>query len=226
MARAFADLFPGEGVEVVEGAQGVAGREPRLDLPLAGRTDRWIFEELARRAGVSLEHDTLARLRARYLDHLVREIGEPVYAKRILPGVPALLDQLSRHDEVCLGLLTGNAAGGARIKLEHFGLWRYFVAGGFGDAALDRTAVFEAALEAVADASGVRFAAHDVVVVGDTPLDVEVAIVAGARSVAVATGPYAVESLWSAGADEVLADLDDLEAALRALRVPGTQPGA
>lgn len=188
-------------------------------VSLAGRTDRWIFAESARRHGVEIDDLGVARLREAYLQHLVREIQEVGSGQRVLPGVRALLDRLSAHDDVCLGLLTGNVADGARIKLEHFDLWRYFVAGGFGDVAWDRTAVFDAALGAVSATCGVTFDPANVVVVGDTPLDVAVAVETGARSVAVATGTYSAESLWDAGADEVLEDLGDLSAAMRALGV-------
>lgn len=213
VARACASMFP-----------------PELDgdrfegVPLAGRTDRWIFAEYARRHGVEIDGAGLARLREAYLQHLIREIQEEGSGRRVLPGVRTLLERLSGRDEVCLGLLTGNVADGARIKLEHFDLWRYFVAGGFGDSALDRTTVFHAALAAVAATSGVSFDPEDVVVVGDTPLDVAVAVETGAWSVAVATGTYSAEALWDAGADEVLEDLGDLSAALRALRIADPLP--
>lgn len=216
VARACADVFAVD-----------AGVGHRLDgVPLAGRTDRWIFAEFARRHNVEIDPAGLARLREAYLAHLACEIREPSPDKRVLAGVRALLDRLSDHDDVYLGLLTGNMAEGARIKLEHFDLWRYFVAGGFGDTALDRTAVFEAAMAAVRSASGVAFASEDVVVVGDTPLDVAVAVETGARSVAVATGTYATESLWDAGADDVLDDLADLSLALRALRLRDSAPSS
>jgi phosphoglycolate phosphatase len=54
--------------------------------------------------------------------------------------------------------------------------------------------------------------------VGDTPLDVAAAREAGARAVAVASGPYAPDALRAAGADAVLEDLRDTAAVLRALR--------
>lgn len=212
VARAFADVFP------------LSSGEIRLEaVPFAGRSDRWIFAEFARHIGVSVEPSDLARLRVSYLEHLAREIQAPHAGKRVLPGVRTLLERLRDHDDVCLALLTGNVADGARIKLEHFDLWRYFRAGGFGDVSLDRTAVFEAALAAASDTHGVTFAPEDAVVVGDTPLDVAVAVETGARSVAVATGTYSAESLWEAGADEVLPDFDDLAAALRALQLPGAR---
>ena len=45
--------------------------------------------------------------------------------------------------------------------------------------------------------------------VGDTPLDVEAALAAGARAVAVATGSYPAADLTAAGAHVVLPDLTD-----------------
>jgi phosphoglycolate phosphatase-like HAD superfamily hydrolase len=57
----------------------------------------------------------------------------------------------------------------------------------------------------------------DVVIVGDTPLDVAVAVAGGTRSVAVATGGYDVKTLRATGADVVLNDLSDIPAVLDAM---------
>jgi phosphoglycolate phosphatase-like HAD superfamily hydrolase len=56
---------------------------------------------------------------------------------------------------------------------------------------------------------------RDVIVVGDTTLDVACAVAAGARSVAVATGPSDAETLRKSGADVVFDDLSDTRAFLR-----------
>jgi phosphoglycolate phosphatase len=55
------------------------------------------------------------------------------------------------------------------------------------------------------------------VLVGDTPLDVAAGRAGGARTVAVATGPYRADELAATGADAVLEDLRDPEAALAAI---------
>ncbi len=60
----------------------------------------------------------------------------------------------------------------------------------------------------------------DVVVIGDTPLDIAVAVAGGARSVGVATGSYGVEQLLASGADAAFPDLADAERVLAALRRP------
>jgi phosphoglycolate phosphatase-like HAD superfamily hydrolase len=53
--------------------------------------------------------------------------------------------------------------------------------------------------------------------VGDTPLDVGAAQVAGARAVAVASGEFSVADLTASGADAVLPDLTDTAAVLAAI---------
>jgi phosphoglycolate phosphatase-like HAD superfamily hydrolase len=135
-----------------------------------------------------------------------------------MPGVRALLDDLSTRDDVCLALLTGNFEGGARTKLEYFDLWRYFGCGAYGEDGPDRNSLLAVALERAA-ACGVAAHPARTVVVGDTPHDIAVAAAGGARSVAVATGSYSVEELAEAGADVVLADFSDLQQTLRALGV-------
>jgi phosphoglycolate phosphatase len=204
LANAFQDLFE------IDRFQGV---------PMAGRTDTWILTELISRHALTVDASTLQLLRDSYLTHLERQMHTPVPGKGILPGVGRLLDVLAARDDVRLALLTGNLAAGARVKLEYFNLWHYFVCGAFGDDTPDRNALFAQGMDRVAALDGVPPRAADAVVVGDTPFDVEVAVASGARSVAVATGSYDTVALRAAGADAVLTDLSDLPAVLQALGI-------
>jgi phosphoglycolate phosphatase-like HAD superfamily hydrolase len=134
-----------------------------------------------------------------------------------MPGVHALLDALTVRDDLALGLLTGNFAEGARIKLEHFDLWKYFAFGAFGDDAADRNALVPVAVER-ARARGVGgVTPADVLVVGDTPHDVACALAVGAVPVGVATGGFSVDQLRASGAEIVFEDLSDREAFLKLL---------
>lgn len=186
---------------------------------MAGRTDRWIFTEMAALHGVALNEGAYERLREAYVAHLVRELDRPTPDKRVLPGVRPLLDHLAERDDVTLGLLTGNAAAGARIKLEHFDLWRYFRGGGFGDEASERASLFAAAITAIATETGQTFSPDETIIVGDTPHDVAVARAVGSRCLAVATGGFGPDALVAAGAELVLQDFTDLSRALAALGV-------
>jgi len=195
-------------------------RDAFRGMPMAGRTDSWILADAAIAHGVPPHAPALARFHDVYLAHLVREIEHPGASRKgIMPGVRQLLDALVPRDDVYLALLTGNFEAAARIKLEYFDLWRYFSCGAFGDEAPDRNGLLPRAVAAVAACGGPAFAAGDVVVIGDTPLDIACAAHSGARSIGVATGSYGVEDLRVAGADVVFADLSDTNAVLHALTI-------
>lgn len=205
MNRAFEDVF------------GIAGAFDGVEM--AGRTDKWILGDAAARAGVDLSDDNFHRFRDRYCLRLTDALREPAPGKGVLPGVRRLLETLDTRDDVFPALLTGNCEEGARIKLQHFDIWKFFRCGAYGDDVTDRNHLFEIAIQR-AEASGApRVQPSDVVVVGDTVLDVACAKAAGARSVAVATGPCDVETLRKSGADVVVRDLSDTEAFFRMLGV-------
>jgi phosphoglycolate phosphatase-like HAD superfamily hydrolase len=183
-------------------------------IPMAGRTDAWIVGQMAQRHGVSCDGPTLERFRQRYLAHLRRELDVPHPEKGVLPGIRAVLDALMSRSDAHVALLTGNFEAGARIKLDYFDLSGYFRGGAFGDDCHDRNALLPVALDRVQQGGGPAFTPADAVVIGDTPLDIAVAVASGARSLGVATGGYSAEQLRASGADVVLDDLRDLQQAL------------
>jgi phosphoglycolate phosphatase len=186
-------------------------------VQMAGRTDKSILEDGAGRAGISLTDSTLQHFRLRYLERLLETLSEPGPRKGILPGVQPLLQALAQRPDVFLALLTGNCEEGARLKLEHFDLWKPFRCGAFGDDADERNELFHVAMSRVQACGVPPVAPQDVIVVGDTELDVACATAAGAHSVAVATGASNVQSLRQSGADVVVEDLSDTAAFLRLL---------
>ena len=196
------------------------------DIPVAGRTDELILTAAADRAGVAIDAAARARFHRRYCELFADEIHFPGPRKGLMPGVSRLLDALAGNDAVRCGLVTGNFARPARIKLEHFDLWRYFGFGAYGDDAPVRDALVPIAVER---ARRVRVEVRrpgDVVVIGDTPLDVQCAAAAGARCVAVATGSYDEPALREAGAHDVLPDFSDTETAVAARGGPSWPAGS
>ncbi len=150
--------------------------------------------------------------------HLAEEIQLPGKGvKDVMPGIRELLDALQRRDDVALGLLTGNFIEGARIKLEYFDLWKYFPCGAFGGDSADRNDLVPVAIRRAREAGCADVEPPRVIVVGDTPNDVECARVVGATPVAVATGLYSVDQLRETGADIVFKDLSDTAAFLKLL---------
>lgn len=184
-------------------------------LELAGRTDTSILDEAFARQGLACNEACVRAFRTRYHACLAEELSSHGNGRRVLPGVLPLLDALDPHPAAVLALLTGNYADAARIKLEHFGLWRYFRCGAFGEDAHDRNHLVPVALDR-ARVSGLAELVEPrrVVVIGDTPRDVACAAAHGARSVAVATGLYDAATLSRTGADAVFEDFSDTERVL------------
>ncbi len=203
MTRAFEDLF-----QIADAFRGI---------PMPGRTDLVILTDAAARAGIALDPPRLTHFRERYCTYLSDEIliGGP--RKGVMPGVRPLLDALQHRGDVILALLTGNYESAARIKLEHFDLWRHFTGGAYGDEGPDRNALVPVALRRIAALNAPPAEPASVVVIGDTPLDIACARSAGARAIAVATGSHSVDERAACQPDAVLPDLADTTAFLRLL---------
>ena len=229
--RAMNDAF-----EEVFGVRGAFDR-----VPMPGRTDGAILADAFTRAvarspaladtsspsGVRPVDGAIARYKEAYFRRFAEEILKPVPLdparpdrhrfKGVLPGVREVLEALDGRPDVFLGLLTGNYEQGARIKLEHFGLWRYFRCGAYGDDSLDRHARVPIAVARSRGAGCPPVEPRDVVIIGDTPLDVACARDAGVSCLAVATGGYGADALRAAGADVVMESLTDRDAVARCL---------
>lgn len=204
MSRAFHDTFG-----VKNGFDGAS---------FSGRTDSFLVSHALRKAGLPDTPEQHARFRDAYLPLLSEEIRQPGSGhKGLMPGAAELLDALADLPDVYLALLTGNYQGAAAIKLSHFDIFDYFEWGAYSDDAADRNALVPIARDR-AETYDVPLAARErMVVIGDTPHDIDCAKCGGARAIAVATGGYTVDALRAAGADDVLEDLSDTGAVLALL---------
>jgi phosphoglycolate phosphatase len=174
----------------------------------AGMTDPDVatrtFEAVVGRA--PSDHE-LARLFAWYVYRLQHEV-EISEGYRVLAGVVETLGGLMDRG-VVLGIVSGGLEGSARIKLERGHLNRYFPVGAYGTDSRDRHEITRVAIARVSTMHGRDIEPAEVMVVGDTPLDVDAAKAVGAISLGVAGGSYPVDELRRAGADLVLASLEE-----------------
>lgn len=183
----------------------------------AGKTDPQIARELL--TGAGLDAPTIeagfVTLWAGYLGGLERRLVERPMAT--LPGVMELVDRLAAHADVALGLVTGNIADGAHLKLRSVGLHERFALGGYGSDSEERDHLPRVALERARGRFGVDFPPDEVIVVGDTPRDVACGRAHRLRTVAVATGRFRADELHAAGADLVLPDFADTDRVVEVL---------
>jgi len=149
----------------------------------------------------------MARLLSTYLRRLPHEVAASAGYK-VLPGVPDLLPKLADRG-VLLGITSGALESGAHAKLARGGLTHFFTFGGYGSDSRDRGELTRRAIERAGHIHGHPIDPKEVLVVGDTPLDISAAHQAGAVAVGVATGRYSLEELRRAGADVALPTLED-----------------
>lgn len=181
-------------------------------VPLHGRTDCGIMSEMLKNAGITVDADNLRKLSERYFGILPSELK--LRRGRILPGVLELLEQLVSDPRIHLGIVTGNMPESARIKLEHFRLWHYFKFGVYGHEAVQRRDLSGPAWTSIRQQAD-HLLPESVVIIGDTELDVDLALAMKVRCLAVCTGGCEAGLLQSAGAHRVEQDLADTEQILR-----------
>jgi len=182
-----------------------------------GGTQPEAVTTLAARLGYSAGE--VDRLLPACLERYVTLVREEVAAGHVevLPGVDELVRALSADGRILVGLLTGNVEEGARVKLAPTGLWPYFAVGAFGSDSARRPDLPAVAVARAEALNGRRYAGKQIVVVGDTPSDIECGAHLGVRSVAVATGRYTADELSAHGPDHVFDDFSDWRAAFRAM---------
>ena len=179
---------------------------------LSGRTDFEVFQELTKG---ELDRNVLSMV-FKELDEESRRLDE-LSTFDLLPGVQTALKTLASMGWVH-GILTGNTRARLAAKLEKVGIADNFSQNllfgcEFGDS---RELI---ALRAREFLSSQNFST--VVVVGDTPSDINAARLSDFPVICVATGNYSVSELLSHKPDLLLRDLsadaDGLESFLRSL---------
>ena len=184
-----------------------AVRDAFRAISMAGKTDQQILFEGLKMHGLAASNGIIPEFYKAYIRHLKKNISNG--GGHVKAGVREVLDLLSERPGYITGLLTGNIEEGARIKLEHFGLERYFNTGAFGSDHEDRNRLLPIAVDKLYAQRSLRLPFSDCVVIGDTPRDIDCSRPHGAFAIAVATGPYSSRALSEAGADEVFEDLSD-----------------
>lgn len=210
------------------------GRTLEAYAPMAGRTDRAIILDTLEIAGVQEPRRHVDPFIAGLTAH-APSVREAVAIRgRALPGAAEALAALAAASPPGTGpvsgpdgrvhqsVLTGNIRPVAEVKLSAVGLREALdlCIGAYGDDHEVRTELVHVARRRAAAVHGTSaddFDGAATVLVGDTPLDIEAALAAGARAIGVATGPSQAADLLAAGAHAVLPDLTDTKQVVRAL---------
>lgn len=189
-------------------------------MKFAGRTDVGLVREFFRLHHIEPDPEHFRRFFESYvfwLDHILAQSET-----KACPGIWELIRDLQAlPDAPTLGLLTGNIRLGAEIKLRHFNLWHEFVTGAFADDHEDRDQIAHAAHKRGSRLHGRQLRGEEVVVIGDTPLDIKCGRAIGANVLAVATGGATLGELKQHAPDWLVNDLRELTAFELCRREPG-----
>jgi phosphoglycolate phosphatase len=165
----------------------VTGRDFDLAaIRIAGLSDYLIAVRTFELLGLEATPDQIDRLVSRYEERL--QVTLTQRKGQAMPNVREILDATREHRDIRSYLLTGNTRGGARAKLTHYDLWKYFPDGAFAQDTGDRPSIAARAV-ALARQAG-PMSEERLFVIGDTPHDVHAANAIGALTIAVATGGY------------------------------------
>ncbi|MFI6031389.1 HAD family hydrolase [Amycolatopsis magusensis] len=177
---------------------------------VSGRTELDIMRESLRVNDIEPTEAMVGSLAAALTKGYEDARDELATVGRALPGAQETLAALADDPTVHQAVLSGNLRAVSRIKLEVFGLEGYLDldSSAYGDDHASRPELVKIAQGRARERIGSRFDNAHTVLIGDTPNDVQAALTAGVRVVAVATGKSAEDELREAGAAVVLADLE------------------
>src|SRR5467141_4276497 len=213
-------LFDIDGTLIHSGGAGVEALKRALtepfgikdalhDIEIAGMTDSGIVISILKKHKIPTTADNVAAFLDSYVHFLSLEL--PRRKGNLLPGVLELLEKLKSRPHVVLALLTGNVSRGARLKLDHYGVWHFFEFGAFADDHRDRNQLGRFARARAKEKHGREFSAVEIDVIGDTPRDIACGKALGARTIAVATGRWSRDELAKHQPDFLIDDLSNVE---------------
>jgi len=193
-------------------------------IDFSGRLDPLIWKAAAELNGIADHAAHHERFRATYGRHLQHRLTKSP-TTTLLPGVKDLVNALASQQlaearpgsgsNVTLGLLTGNYPETGTLKIRLAGLDpSVFKVNAWGCEAATRRDLPRLAMQRYRESIRANLEASDVVIIGDTPHDIDCARANDCRSIAVATGWFKADDLRSYGPDLVVENLADTQAML------------
>jgi phosphoglycolate phosphatase-like HAD superfamily hydrolase len=219
-------LFDIDGTLIDSGGAGIQSLKEALQtqfgvvddlkgVEIAGKTDTGIVHQILRKSGIEISEENVRAFLDLYARGLAQEL--PRRQGTLLPGIAELLQRLNERPQNVLALLTGNIERGAKLKLEHYGIWHFFDFGAFADDHQDRNELGPFAQRRAHEKHAIEFAAEKIDVIGDTPHDIACGKAIGARTIAVTTGQFSRAELSEHSPDVVVDDFSEVQARMAEL---------
>ena len=171
------------------------------DLPIGGRLDPLIWNDICLKYGIAEPNRWQDEFRTTYVSILEQDIQDVNVT--IMPGIEALLQRIRDNSSVQLGIVTGNWKESGMCKLNAAGIdlsqFSHYAWGSDGQERADLPPV------AIGKFSG------PVVLIGDTVHDITSGHSSGCKVIAVCTGSHSRDTLKVANPDLLVEDLSKTE---------------
>ena len=163
-------------------------------IAAGGRTDNYICQQLLFKATGNMPTDKEVSTFCRHYETLLAKWLQKTDGKLFEPA-KNIVSYIHTKENYTQLLLTGNSADGAKMKLDSFGILKYFdfEHSGFCEDFYYRDDLARYALQKVEKKWGSEI--EKIFVIGDTPFDIQCGKAIGAKTIAVSTGHYAYEQL-------------------------------
>ena len=201
----------GAGLKAMESTvKNILGNEDLLiGYSFAGKTDAQIMNDMIRKSGLDDKLESMSKLfEQTYIEKLKTNLKNSDNF-RIYPNVNELLDNYKKNEGYELALLTGNFETGAKLKLEHAGLWKYFKWGVFGNLSEDRVHLAKDALETITEKEK-KVNTKNIFIVGDTTNDIRCGKAINATTIAFTSGFEPEGKLRTCSPDFMVSDFSQL----------------
>ncbi|MBO0801724.1 MAG: HAD hydrolase-like protein [Nocardiopsaceae bacterium] len=198
----------------------LTGRSAEHRAQTDGRTEPEIMRNMLTAHGIEPTQEHIARIPDALESATRQKTADLAKRGHELPGSRKVLTELKSSPNIIQSVLSGNMKANARVKLSTFKLDVFldFEVGGYGSDDDVRANLVGVAQERATAKYGVKFDKTNTILIGDTPRDMQAGRNGGAHVIGVASGSDSAESLRAEGADIVLPDLCDTDAAVEAVK--------
>lgn len=172
----------------------------------SARSDKDVFMEVLGKFEMEFSESEWASFIALYQEQLEIFKSSDVWRENV--DAKSFIEKIAQTHNY-LSMITGELSLGAEYKLEKLGVWQYFPTGGFGEDALTRFGIAEAALGKARLHYGMTF--DELIIIGDTILDIKTARHIGAKVIAITTGSNSREELQAENPDYLIDRFEEIE---------------
>lgn len=188
-------------------ARHVLGIEASIDgVPVHGNTDMGILRAVLQRAG--LDDAMIDAHMQQIVAHMCAEVqqNQEQLQPELCPSIPDLISHLQAQNKL-LGAASGNLETVGWLKLEKAGIRPAFAFGSFSFPRESRADIFQHGVDLARQKLGSK---ASVMVVGDTPSDIEAARATGIPAIILATGTFSFDDLAACHPDACFGCATDL----------------